>query len=213
MLKNLSADEKKMLKENMYESSYKAREIIFKQGVPLSHAVFMSEGYAKIYMEGFGGKEVILIIFGPLTYMSGPGLYWGGEFCFSAMALTDVKACFVDKKLFKNIVNTNIDFCNMLLVETARRSIVRINAFMNIVHKKMPGKMAGALIFLSDVVYKNRSFNAYISRKELGEYTSMSKESAIRILKDFKDSGIIDYVGDYFKIVDYERLQKINITG
>lgn len=213
LLKDLSTEEKLLIRNNMYETSYKSREVIFKQGVPLSHVIFNSEGYAKIYIEGLDDKEVILTVFSPLSYLSGPGLFYGGKFNFSAMALSDVKTCFIDKKVFIDILNSNNAFSAAFLSETARRSIGRINSFMNIIHKKTPGKMAGVLVFLTDVVYKSRSFDALLSRKELGDFTGMSKESAIRILTDFKKDGIINFEGSCFEILDYDKLQKINRTG
>jgi len=213
LLKDLSDEEKELLKSNMYETGYKSREVVFKQGVPLSHAIFVSEGFVKIYLEGLDDKELILTIMKPLSFISGPGLFYGGKFNFSAMALTNIKACFINRDVFIDILHSNNDFSNSFLTETAKRSINRISAYMNIAHKKMPGKMADALSYLSNVVFNSRSFNSLISRKELGEFTGMSKESAIRILKDFKNDGIIDFQGDHFDILDYERLQEISMKG
>jgi len=41
----------------------------------------------------------------------------------------------------------------------------------------------------------------------------MSNESAIRILKDFKDDGIIETDGKGIKIINLERLKKVSRFG
>jgi len=52
-----------------------------------------------------------------------------------------------------------------------------------------------------------------INRQELAELTGMSKESACRILKDFKDSDVIDFQNSHMKILNMEALQKISRNG
>jgi CRP-like cAMP-binding protein len=43
--------------------------------------------------------------------------------------------------------------------------------------------------------------------------SGMSKESAIRILKDFKDEEIIRVEGNHIEILNEEQLYKISQTG
>ncbi len=213
LLKDLPAKDKELLRNNMSETNFKSGEIIFKQGVPLSHVIFNTNGYTKIYLDGMEDKEVILTILGPYKYLSGPGLFYGGKFHFTAKALTDVSTCFINKEIFLEIIRNNSDFASVFLIETAKRSINRINSFTSIFHKRIPGKMAGALIYFSDVVYKSRSFNTLLSRQELGNFTGMAKESVIRVLKDFKTEGVINLKGDYVEILNYDLLKKIHKFG
>jgi hypothetical protein len=43
--------------------------------------------------------------------------------------------------------------------------------------------------------------------------SGMSKESAIRILKEFKDEGIVEIEGNNFHILNRDNLYKISHTG
>ena len=52
-----------------------------------------------------------------------------------------------------------------------------------------------------------------ISRKELAELTGMSTESVIRMLKKFKDDGIIKLEGKSVNIANYDLLRKISEYG
>jgi CRP/FNR family transcriptional regulator len=52
-----------------------------------------------------------------------------------------------------------------------------------------------------------------ISRQELSDLAGMSKESSIRILKEFKDEGIVAVNGNSIHILKPEQLQQIRETG
>lgn len=77
----------------------------------------------------------------------------------------------------------------------------------------MPGRLAEALISFSDEVFLSDEFDMILSRKELGEITNMAKECAVRILRDFEDSGIIETRGSHIKILDKIKLKHISVTG
>jgi CRP/FNR family transcriptional regulator len=52
-----------------------------------------------------------------------------------------------------------------------------------------------------------------ISRQDLADLSGMSKESSIRILKEFKDEGILTVDGNTMQILNPEQLKKISETG
>ncbi len=52
-----------------------------------------------------------------------------------------------------------------------------------------------------------------MSRKDLAELISMSTESAIRILKDLKEVGIIEISGKNLQILKLDKLKRISATG
>jgi len=49
--------------------------------------------------------------------------------------------------------------------------------------------------------------------QDLADMSGMSKESAIRILREFKDENIIQVNGNDFEIINSEHLVKISQTG
>ena len=74
-------------------------------------------------------------------------------------------------------------------------------------------RLADILLCLSDRVFKEIEFVLPLSRKDLGELSSMSSETVIRMLKKFKEDGLIEMEGKNFKILDYERLKSISEKG
>ena len=72
--------------------------------------------------------------------------------------------------------------------------------------------MAEAIIYLQDEVFNNGSIDN-IPKQDLAELTAMTKESAIRVLKEFKDDDIIEVNGKSLKIKDKKALQLIARHG
>ena len=77
----------------------------------------------------------------------------------------------------------------------------------------MPGRIADALFYLSDKIYGANPFKMTISRQDLADLSGMSKESAIRILKEFKEEGILTVDGNLFELLNVKQLKQISETG
>jgi CRP/FNR family transcriptional regulator len=73
--------------------------------------------------------------------------------------------------------------------------------------------MADILLCLSQRIFKSNEFNLPLSRNDLGELTSMSTESVIRIMKDFKDDGLINVSGKNIEILNFDKMMKISEVG
>lgn len=84
---------------------------------------------------------------------------------------------------------------------------------VNLTQKKMPGRLADALIYLSDEVFKSDVYEMILSRQELGDMTNMAKECVVRILKELEDSGVIISESSEIKIIDKEKLRLISEKG
>ncbi len=84
---------------------------------------------------------------------------------------------------------------------------------MGLSQKQMHGRIADALIYLSKEIYSSKVVGGEISRQDMADYTSMSKDSAIRILKEFERDEIIILDGKSIEILSDERLQEISQRG
>ncbi len=213
MFKHLSDDEMKYIDDNRYEAKFKSGEIIFKQGSPISHIVSFSNGLAKLYMEANNQRDVIISIVQPTTLIGGPGLYIDGRHKYSLAALVDCNVCFIDIKPFKELIKSNSDFAVSLIEDISIKDYRLMQRLVNTSVKQSHGRMAETLLYLSDTVFNRNEFNIVLSRQELADITGMSKEGAIRILKEFKTDGLIECENQNFKILDTKRLEEISLNG
>lgn len=209
----LTKKEMELINENRYEASFKPGEIMIKQNSPASNALFLASGLAKVYIEGIKGRNFIMSIAKPGRMIMGPGVYVNSRHTYTVSAITAVQACFINFDVFRHLVRTNGAFAESLIEDISKKSLRTHIRMVNLAHKKMPGRLAEVLLYFADDIYKKDDFEMLLSRQELGEMTNMAKESAVRILKEFEESGIIQLNPAGIKILDKAKLNLISEKG
>ena len=199
--------------ENRYEATFKPDEIMMKQGSPASNALFLSSGLAKVYIEGIDGKNFIMSIAKPGRMIIGPGAYVNFRHTYTVSSLTTVHACFISFNVFRHLVKVNGAFAESMIEDISAKSLRTHSRMVNLAQKKMPGRLAEAIIYFADDVFKSDEFEMILSRQELGEMANMAKESVIRIMKDFEESGIIRSTSSKIEIIDKVKLNLISERG
>jgi len=211
--KHLTKSELQTINENSYEATFKPGEIMLKQGSPTSNALFMANGLAKTYIEGINGKNFITGIAMPGRLIMGPGAYVNSRHTYSVSAITTVQACFISFDIFRQLVRVNGAFAESLMEDISAKSQKTMIHMVNLAQKRMSGRLAEALLYFSDEVFKSDEYDMILSRQELGEMTTMAKECVVRILKELEDSGVIYSDSSKIKILDRERLIQISEKG
>ena len=84
---------------------------------------------------------------------------------------------------------------------------------MSLTQKQMHRRIADGLLYLANGFYKSSSFCLQISRQDIADMTAMSKDSAIRILKEFERDGIISLNGRALEILDMKQLHNVSQRG
>jgi CRP-like cAMP-binding protein len=210
---HLTKNELQYVNEHRYEATFKTGEIMIKQGSPASNALFLSSGLGKVYIEGNNGKNLIMSIAKPGRLIMGPGAYVNSRHTYTVSALTTVQACFISFEVFRHLVRTNGSFAESLITDISTKSVRTHNRLVNLTQKKMPGRLAEALLYFADEIFGNDEFEIMLSRQEIGDFTNMAKESVVRILKDFEDSGVISSISTKIKILDKDKLTIISERG
>lgn len=208
----LTDKELEILNDNRIEVKFKKGEIIYKQGSPLSHIVIISEGLGKNYIEGPRGKNLILSIVKPYLINGGPGMYVDMRHHSSLMALVDTRACFIDVNVFKEVIRKNSIFAEEFIRCFSQDSIHTFGQFVTLTQKNMEGRIAEALLYLKNVVFKNGSIK-FITRQEIADLTGLTKESTIRVMKEFKNECVIDEEDKEIIILNENVLQKYADLG
>ena len=70
-----------------------------------------------------------------------------------------------------------------------------------------------ALIYLFEEIYEGTTSGDEISRQDITDYTSMSRDSAIRTLNELERDNIILLDGRTIRILDTGRLHEITTKG
>ena len=88
-----------------------------------------------------------------------------------------------------------------------------LKKLINLNQKNRHGRIAEALLYLSEEIYMSDSFRLTISKKELADMAGISTESSFRILKELHDHGSIQLTKKHVDIVDKAYLSKLSETG
>jgi CRP/FNR family transcriptional regulator len=210
---NLTNTEMQLINENRYEAAFRPDEIMIKQGSPASHALFMANGMARIYMESFKGRNLLIDIGLPGGIIMSPGAYSNSRHSYTVAAITPIRACFVSIEIIKQVMRSNGAFAESMLKDVNDKFYQTHLRMMSQAQKRMSGRLAEILLYFSDEVFGSDEYEMILSRQELGEMAMMAKECVVRILKEFEDSGIIYSDSSRIKILDRAKLDMISRKG
>jgi CRP/FNR family transcriptional regulator, polysaccharide utilization system transcription regulator len=209
----LTDEEKALVNAHSVLVNYKKGEIVCKQGSLASHIMYLEKGLVKIYLEG-NPKDLILTITPEKKLMGLQAMFEGNNtFLYSISTYNDCIVRMIEIEFFKQLLKLNPHFAFRvvnLLNESAAQSYVR---FFSLTQKQLHGRLADILLCLSRKIFKSESFDLPLSRSDLSDLTSMSTESVIRIMKDFKDDKIIDFNNKSISLLDIPRLTNISARG
>jgi CRP/FNR family transcriptional regulator len=209
----LSDEEKRLLDNNSVNINYNKGETICKQGTFASNIIFLEEGLVKSYIEGTP-RNLILTITPPGRLIGLPSIFEGNTtFLYSVSAYIDSRVKLIDINIFKQLIRQNALFASRIIEILNENTSQTYGRFYCLVSKQLHGRLADIILCLSQRIFKDTTFDLPLSRTDLAELTGMSTESVIRIMKDFKDEGLIEVRGKKMTILDFDKLQKISDFG
>ncbi len=209
----LSTEEMDLVHSHSVLVNYKKNEMVCKQGSFASHIMYIEKGLVKIYLEG-NPKDLILTITPEKSLMGLPAIYEGNNtFLYSISTYTDTVVRLIDIQIFKQLLKQNPLFSYRIINILNENTAHSYSRFFSLTQKQLHGRLADILLCLSRKIFKSEAFELPLSRSDLSDLTSMSTESVIRIMKDFKDDKIIDISNKSISLLDIPRLERISAKG
>ncbi|MBU2652389.1 MAG: Crp/Fnr family transcriptional regulator [Bacteroidetes bacterium] len=210
----LSEQELIMSDNHRVELSFKPGEVIFKQGLFANNVHFIKSGIVKIYMEiPRSGKNLVLNILPPGTLIGLPSVYGNKVYGYTAQAIENTTICVIENSIIKNLIENNGKFAAEIIKTMNHCTNSTFQHFANLMYKQLNGRLADALIYLSEEIYKSPVYKLSLSRADLGELTGMSNMSVVKVLKDFKDNKLIKIEGSMLTIINMPLLKRISEIG
>lgn len=210
----LNEDELRLTNENKVQIQFKKGEIISKQGSFVTHVMYLKTGYAKVYKETDLDNNLILDIIPDGKLIGLTSLFNSDNIArFSVAALTDTVICSIDRNIIEKLIYKNNKFAKTVISSLNQEALQFYDKMASLTQKQMNGRVAEALLYLSDNILKADKFEMILSRKELAEFTGMSTMSVIRTLKDLRNEDIIEDKKGILIIKNKDQLKKISQKG
>lgn len=195
------------------EVIFRKKEMIIKHGnMPLAVA-YVSHGLVKMYDEYPGNRKHILHIIKSNEFIDVFSVFSELPYHFSASALIDTKVIMFERNVIKNIAAKNPVFASNTLRYLSVLSIFLLRNVIDLYCKNLKGRIAYFLLFLSRDVFYSQRFIIPVSRQEIADFSSMSRENISRTLHEFHKEGIIKIENEEIQILNEALLEKISDFG
>lgn len=190
----------------------KKGDIIFNEGDTVNGVYCINEGLCKLSKLSANGKNQIVKIIVKGDLLGYRSLVSDEVSNLQAVALTDMKLCFIPKHLIINNLQTNPKFSFEVLKEMAHNLREADDIIVNMAQKSVRQRLAETLIYIHDSFGENsdKSLSVILSREDLANIVGTATESAIRVLSQFNKENLISIKGKKIKIKDFEGLKRVH---
>ncbi|MBI5540193.1 MAG: Crp/Fnr family transcriptional regulator [Bacteroidia bacterium] len=202
-----------LLSNNSLESEIKKGEIIIRSDSLISNIVYLKTGYVKEFVIDQNKETRIIQILRNHTYLGLHSLFGDKINHYSYAALEDLKVCYIDINIFKQLIKSNGSFAYQILRDIGKENIYNYYRFIANSKNNIDGRFANILLYLSEKIYEKNKFELQLSRQELADLIGISRESTTRIITKFKKDGIINVSRNSIELVKIELLQRISKNG
>jgi CRP/FNR family transcriptional regulator len=185
---------------------YKKGQPIFIEGSFPRGVFCLNQGKVKIFTRGDEGKEQIIHIAKEGEIIGFRAMFSGEPYKVAASTLEECNICFIGKEDFLNMIDTNPTLRNGIMKELSKELGDRAIFITNMAQKSVRERLAFALLILGDI-YGDEQIN--LTREDMANFVGTATETLIRLLKDFKDEGMIEIHTRKLEIIDNEKLMQL----
>lgn len=212
VLSALSEQEYAVLTRHQSQQQYCKGDVIFREGTIPSGIFLIRDGRVKKYKVDQMGKEQIIYVANPGELIGYHAVLSGERYPDSAAAIEDSMVSFIPADDFSGMLSKSIGFSRQLIKAMSHEFTVLTNAISVIAQRTAPERLAIALIVLREKFKDGQPINADIclnvSRSDLANIAGIAQENVVRLLKEFKNEGILETDGRKIIIKDIKRLIK-----
>lgn len=210
---DLFPDDSEYFNNKKQQLTYSKGENICKQGAFAPYVMYVYEGIVKVYLETGNGKNLNLRIVRCGEFISFQSVLNQQVYNYSSVALTHARICLIDKEGLKKMLKENIDVAWRIISDNCKSESKLYDVIKNLSTKQMPGKLATALLYLTQESFKNDQLFSHLSRKDIAEFAGISLESTVKLLKEFESEQLIKIDGKLIKVLNEKGLQDISDHG
>lgn len=188
----LTSEEKKVVYNTMEPLTIKKGGLLFyEEGIPTG--IFqIKKGKAKKFKHGFSGVEQIFYIYTNGDVLGYHALFGEERYQDSCEALEDLEVNFIAKDVFFQLLQDIPTLQHTFTKNIGHEFGVLANIIAVLAQKNLNARLAINLLILENRFQKHFNVGGIdLTREDLANIIGTSPESLGRILKQFKDEGVI----------------------
>jgi len=199
------------LEKSILERNYQKGRFIFMEGEPGEAVFFVKSGRIKVTKQTDDGREHILHFINPGEVFAEVILFDNGTYPATAEVIEDCTVGFIRNADMEKIISQHPDIALGLLKIMARRLRIAQNQLLQLALMDTTRRAASMLIFLSSEqgIHTDHGIVIDISltNQDLAGLIGTTRETANRILNDFKRQKAIDVNKGQVTILDKYKLR------
>ncbi len=212
----LTEEEKERVLKNHKTIHYKKNDVIYQEGEIPDGLLCLGSGKVKVYKLGFGGRDQIVRMANPTSFIGYRAFFAEGPHVASAVVIEPCTIFYIPKPIVFELLESNYKFSLNIIRSLAQELGFSRYRTVTLTQKHIRGRLAESLLVLKDIYgleEDNLTLNVYLSREDLANFSNMTTSNAIRTLSTFVNEEVITVDGRIIKILDAERLEKISKLG
>lgn len=207
--KGISDPMRLKLEENLFVKKYQRGDLIFEEGQENNGVFTIRKGVIKRFVRDDKGREAIFEFCGKGDLFGHRSVFTMQDHFDSAACITDVEALFLPKAIFVEIVKAESIIMQNFIASLSEESVRHIRLSQLLAQANLKQRCAFAFLYLQQKNTDTDNFSIEIMRDDLSNYIGTVKESAVRIMHDFKRNGLIESSGRRITILNPTELRKI----
>ncbi|MFZ5431274.1 MAG: Crp/Fnr family transcriptional regulator [Bacteroidota bacterium] len=211
--RELYPEELKLIDEKRTQLVYRKGENLLKQGAFATHVIYVIDGLVKLYLQTGANKQINIRLARRGDFLAFPAMFGENVYSYSAVAVKNSTVSMIDKEALMALLRENVNFAMRITTKNLRHEAYLLEIIKNLSYKQMRGKLASALLYLSQPEFLEEEVFSHLTRQDVGDFAAISAESTIKFLKEFEKEGILKLSGKDVTVVNQKVLEEISVKG
>jgi len=203
---SLNDDELGELADLSIERSFMPNEFIFWDGDAPIWFYIVAEGKVKVLKHSSLGKEFIVAFFGPGEMFGEVAVFENKPYPASTQAVVETKVVGIKRDKFLSFLTDRPQIALRIISVLAGRLRDAQGRLRDFAGERVDQRLASVLLMLSAKLGLILPF----TRQEIADMTGTTTETAIRVMSQLKDRGIIRSVRGKVTILDEAKLRLLS---
>ncbi len=198
------------LLEHSSEERYRKGEVVFKEGTIPTGIFFIKQGKVKKYKVDNFDKEQIFYVANAGELIGYHAVLSMERYPDSASALEESVIALIPKEDFLAVLEQSPNLSQRLLRTLSHEFAVLINNISVFAQRPTRERLAITLIILREKFKsgtpQDQPITINVSREDIASMAGTTRENVVRLLRQFKDDGIIETKGRKIWVLDVKKL-------
>ena len=210
---SLNKKEKKIIHKNKTQILFKKGDTLSKQSAFSSSVLYIIDGVIKTYIETPDGKNYNFSLRTSGDFIGLSSAFSQDTYSYSSSALTDSHAFVIEKNAISEIMKLNGSFSHHLLSSFCKQNNNIYSIISQLLYKQMNGRLADSLLYVNSFKESIPHIFQLMTRKDIAEFTGITVESTVKLLKSYEKDGLIKLHEKDIIISNIKMLEEISKRG